>query len=419
MSHLPANSGGESQTRAKTPDSGSATGPGWMVAAAFVGPGTVTTATLAGASFGASLLWALLFSTLATLALQEMSARLGVVTGAGLGEAIRGRFVGTMGRVAAVLLVVSAITFGNAAYQTGNILGASLGLGGLFGGSAKLWAVLVGGLAAGLLWTASYRLVERVMVVLVGLMSLTFLGTAVMVRPDLGSMLSGMFVPSLPPGSILVVVGLVGTTVVPYNLFLHASAAAEHWSGEEFLPAARRDLLISITLGGLVSMAILITSAGTLHGSGVEVVNAADMAQQLEPLLGRWAHSFFGLGLFAAGMTSAVTAPLAAAYATAGALGWESDLRSPRMRAVWSLVLLAGLSLALAGVRPVPAILFAQAANGVLLPAVAVFLLLTMNDRNRLGRHVNGWKANLVGAIVLLVAALLGARALLTVAGII
>ncbi len=383
-------------------------GPGAVVTAAFIGPGTVTTATLAGASFGYALLWALTFSTLATLALQEMSARLGLVTGAGLGEAIREQFSGG-GRVLAVVLVIAAIGLGNAAYETGNLLGAGLGLSGAAGGSTRLWALLIAALAFALLWTGRYRAIEKAMIAMVVLMSVVFLATAILARPPFLAVLRGMFTPALPhvDRGLVVVVGLIGTTVVPYNLFLHAAAVRERWNGPEDLPVARADLGVAIILGGLVSMAVVVTSAAALGGSGGGIASAADMASQLEPLLGAWARVFFSAGLFAAGMTSAITAPLAAAYAAAGALGWKRDLRSPRLRAVWLIVLLTGAAFTAAGVRPVPAILFAQVANGVLLPAVALFLLFAVNSP-RMGRYRNGLAANTAGAIVVLVAIGLG-----------
>jgi manganese transport protein len=159
-------------------------------------------------------------------------------------------------------------------------------------------------------------------------------------------------------------------------------------------------------------MAIVATSAAMPHG---DIRNAADMAAQLEPLLGRWARVFFATGLLAAGLTSAITAPLAAAYATAGALGWPRDLRDRRLRGVWLVVLGAGVLFAATGVRPVPAILFAQVANGVLLPAVAAFLLLAVNDRRWMGARVNGTLANVLGGAVVLVTLGLGLRALWSV----
>ena len=394
-------------------------GPGWIVAAAFIGPGTVTTATVAGAGFGTALLWALAFSTVATMILQEMAARLGLVTGRGLGEAIRGRFPPGPIRIVVVTFVVLAIAGGNAAYQTGNLLGGGLGLEGVLGGDVRLWVAVLGGLASALLWSGNYRLVERFMVAMVGLMSLVFLATAVTLLPSAGPWIRDLFVPSLPPGSLLLAVGLVGTTVVPYNLFLHASAVGERYDGEKDLPSARLELVLSIGLGGVVSMAILLTAAGTLNQGGAVVESAADMARSLEPVLGSWARAFFAAGLFAAGMTSAVTAPLAAAWATAGAVGWPRDLKDRRVRGVWGGVLGIGVLLGVLGVRPVPAILFAQAANGVLLPAVAIFLLMAVNDGALMKGRANRWPSNLLGGLVVLVAAVLGGRALLSVAGLI
>ena len=173
---------------------------------------------------------------------------------------------------------------------------------------------------------------------------------------------------------------------------------------------------MSIVVGAIVSMAIVATSAA-MATRDAEIANAADMAVQLEPLLGAWARYFFAAGLLAAGLTSAITAPLAAAYATAGALGWPRDLRDPRLRWVWMAVLTAGIVFAGLGVRPVPAILFAQVANGILLPAIAAFLLLAANDRRWMGDRVNGTLANVAGVIVVLVALGLGLRALWSAMG--
>jgi Mn2+/Fe2+ NRAMP family transporter len=137
------------------------------------------------------------------------------------------------------------------------------------------------------------------------------------------------------------------------------------------------------------------------------------MSQALEPILGRWAGVFFAFGLLAAGMSSAITAPLAAAYATCGVMGWDSDLRTTRARAVWVPVLAAGVLFSLLALRPIPAIIFAQAANGLLLPIVAVFLLYLVNDRTLLGARTNGLASNLLGATMVLVAAALGVRSLI------
>lgn len=396
-------------------------GPGLLVAAAFIGPGTVTTASVAGASTGFALLWALVFSIFATLVLQEMAARLGIVARQGLGEALRGAFDAPLGRWAMVALVFVAIGFGTAAFQTGNVSGAALGLEAVTGLSARIWAVLVGVAAVALLASGIYRVIERVLMGLVGVMSVVFVATAIAVRPDLGSVVAGL-VPGIPSGALLTTIGLVGTTVVTYNFFLHAASVQDRWGAErdtgKALSEARFDTVASILLGGIITFAILVTAAAAFFGTGTEIESAGQMAEQLEPVLGAYARWFFALGIFAAGMTSSVTAPLAAAYAITGALGWERDLKSTRFRAVWATVIGIGTVLAALGTSPVRAILLAQAANGILLPVVAAFLLIVMNREGLLGRHRNGRVGNALGAVVLLLSGFLGIWTLLSAAGI-
>jgi manganese transport protein len=210
---------------------------------------------------------------------------------------------------------------------------------------------------------------------------------------------------------MLTALGLVGTTVVPYNLFLHASAVRERWPGPAGLQAARADTVISVSAGGVISIAVLVTAAAL--PAALQVTSAADMARALEPLLGGWAGAFFACGLLAAGLSSAITAPLAAAYATCGVMGWDTDLSSSSARAVWVPVLAVGVCFSALAVRPIPAILFAQAANGLLLPVVAGFLLYVANDRSLLGSRANGWTSNLLGVAMVLVAAALGLRSVL------
>jgi manganese transport protein len=388
-------------------------GPGLVVTAAFIGPGTVTTATLAGARFGTALLWTLVFATLATMVLQEMSARLGLATSAGLGQALRAapgpRWVG----IALAALAVTAVVSGAAAYEAGNLTGAGLGLAGATGVHPKWWALIGAIVAAALLGTGRYRLLERVLVVCVAVMGAVFLLTALLVAPRVPALLSGLAVPHLPAGAGLTALGLVGTTIVPYNLFLHAAAARERWNGAADLPAARLDLVLAIGLGGLVSAAIVVTAAAALGNR--EIHSATDMASQLQPLLGRWAARAFTVGFAAAGLSSAITAPLAAAYATLDAFGWGRDVRRPVARIVLFGTMIVGTVIALVGTRPVPLILFAQVLNGLVLPIVALVLLIAMNDRRRLGEHVNGWWANLLGGLIVVLCAVLGARAIVGV----
>lgn len=395
-------------------------GPGALVAAAFIGPGTLTTCSMAGARFGYALLWGLLFSVIATIILQEMTARLGIITNRGLGEALRKHFSKGLPRILTWVLVISAIVIGNAAFQTGNIMGASLGLESATGlGSEffRIWVLVIALMAFIFLYIGSYKLIERVMTGLVVLMSLTFILTAIIISPDLPAILKGLTTPSLPKGSVITLIGLIGTTVVPYNLFLHASAIRERWQHPEQIPEARKDLSVSVILGGIISMSIVVTSSVAFSGGNIQITGVTDLGLQLEPLLGKWARYFMGTGLFAAGISSAMTAPLAAAYATQGTLGWERNLRSRKFRAVWISILLTGTLFSLLGFKPLEAIVFAQAANGILLPVIAIYLLFIMNSRQVMGEHVNGWLSNIAGILVVLITIGLGTRSLLSALG--
>jgi NRAMP (natural resistance-associated macrophage protein)-like metal ion transporter len=393
-----------------------AVGPGAMVAAAFIGPGTVTTASVTGARFGYALVWTILFSILATIVLQEMSARLGLVSREGLGEALRTRFDNTVAKWGSILLVVAAIGIGTAAYEAGNILGGAAGLETITGVSSTVWGVLMGLVAGALLYTGKYRLIERALVGLVAVMAVSFLLSAALIGPDLGALALG-FVPGVPEDSLFLITGLIGTTVVGYNLFLHASNVQERWAGPDELPECRTDTVVSIVVGGLITIAILVTAAAAFP-VGTDITDVGRMAEQLRPIAGPYATLFFSIGLFAAGFTSSTTAPLAGAYATAGALGWDADLTDPRFRAVWAVILAVGVSAVLLGGSPVQVIVFAQVVNGLLLPIVAVFLIVAMNSDSLLGEYTNGTTANVLGGIVTAIVVWLGVRTLLSVAGV-
>jgi len=165
-------------------------------------------------------------------------------------------------------------------------------------------------------------------------------------------------------------------------------------------------------------MSIVITSAAAFFGGTHEVQNASDLALQLEPVLGNWATAFLSLGLVAAGLTSAITAPLAASYAICGILGWKKDLKSLKFRSIWMFILGCGIILSAIGLKPLPVIVFAQAANGILLPVIAIYLLWVVNDKKLMGNHRNTLAMNLAGILVIMIALFLGIRSLGAVMGI-
>ena len=395
-------------------------GPGTLVAAAFIGPGTVTLCTLAGVNFGLNLLWAMLLSILATIVLQEMAARLGIVSQKGLSEVIRNEIKTPFLRHFITILILSAIVIGNASYEAGNISGGILGLETVFGdavftiGSLSLngMSLIIGVIAFTLLYIGNYKFLERALIALVLVMSLSFIITAIITKPNLLNVLKGLFIPKFPKQSLLTIIGLIGTTVVPYNLFLHAALVKERWKSTKDLKHATKDTIISIILGGLVSMAIIISAASLQNTT---ITNGADLAKSLAPLYGNFSKYFIAIGLFAAGITSAITAPLAAAYVAKGCLGWNGGLKSKKFRAVWLFILLLGVLFSSIGIKPIEIIKFAQVANGMLLPIIAGILLWIMNKASVLGKFKNTVLQNIFGFTILAVSLFLGLKSILKV----
>lgn len=395
-------------------------GPGVLVAAAFIGPGTVTACTLAGANFGFALIWALVFATVATMVLQDMAARLGAGAERGLGEALMESLSAPAMKWLAGGLVFAALVIGNCAYEGGNLAGGALGIEALLGGTSPGQNVLVAALAviAGLaVLIGHYELLEKVLIGLVLIMSAAFVLSALIVRPELGQFLSGL-VPQIPDGGTLTAIALIGTTIVPYNLFLHAAAARRKWPNGKQVGTARQESVISIGLGGLVSILILSTAASSLFQTGLEVSNAADMAKAIEPAFGDAARYLVGIGLFAAGLTSAITAPMATAFALSEMIGGDATRKSRLFRGTAVFVVVVGAVISLSGIRPVSLILIAQYANGLLLPIMAAFLVYIMNRRDLLGAHANGLMANLAGGGIVLITFGLGLRSILRAAGV-
>jgi len=394
-------------------------GPGAVVAAAFIGPGTVTTCTVSGASYGYTLLWALLFSTISVIVLQSMASKLGIVKKVGLGEALREKYTGKGARILLAILVIGAVFIGNVAYETGNISGGILGLQAIWPTLGKIpVAIFVFAVAAGLLLSGKYDIVEKVLTALVVLMGVLFLITAIAVQPNWGEVLKGLFVPRVPQmnRAWFYVTGLIGTTVVPYNIYLHASSSAKKWGKEgdkdEALSTSLTDSILSIGLGGIISMCIVITASVAYDGSGTAAIASGKaMAEQLRPILGNWATVAFGIGLFAAGMSSAITAPLAAAFASSGILGWGEDMKKKRFMVIWGIVIVFGLvAVCTLGASPTEIILFAQAANAFLLPITAILLMIVCNDKKYMDGHGNGLVINILGIIVLAVTLLIAFR---------
>ena len=387
-------------------------GPGALIAAAFIGPGTVTLCTIAGASFGYSLIWAILLSTFSTIVLQEMSLRIGLITKMNLAEVIRINIKSKFINRLFLLLIICSILIGNAAYEAGNITGASLGISAILNSeSINYIPIFIGLIAFIILYQGNYKILERFLVLLVLIMSISFFITAIMTKPNFESLLNGILSPELNSNNIMVVLGLVGTTVVPYNLFLHSSLVSEKWGSSNKLKVARFESFFSILIGGLISLSIIITAASV---NNKDVNGVIDLAKGLEPLYGKFAIYFLGIGLFASGITSSITAPLAAAYVAKSCFDWDDSLKSQKFRAIWIIILFSGVIASMVELNPIEIIKFAQFSNSLLLPIIAIILLWLINNKSIISQRYRYKFQNILGSVIFILSIILGAKGLIT-----
>jgi manganese transport protein len=358
-----------------------------VISAAFIGPGTVTTAASAGAAFQLELLWGLTFSTLACLLLQEAAARIRLVSGLSLGEAIAQRY----GAASAVrFFIAGAIIFGGMAYQAGNIMGAVAGFRLIADVSPAVPALILSFFAAIFLFIGKNQLIAKILGAIVAFMGIAFVLTASRQGFSVLEISRNAVLPVFPAGSELLLLGLVGTTIVPYNLFLGSGLAHAQSIGQ-----MRLGLGIAILLGGIISAAVLITGTGVDGAFSFEA-----MALSMQAHSGALFAALLAFGLFAAGFSSALTAPLAAAITAKSLFGkdkaWQN--RGWKYRLVWGGIIICGLLFGASGIKPVPMIVLAQALNGFLLPWLSIYLLIVLNDGQLMGKH----RASLLNNILLL-----------------
>lgn len=364
-----------------------------VISAAFIGPGSVTACAMAGSRYGLTLLWVLTFATLGTVWLQEAATRITLAIGRDLGQTI----AQTYRSRAVPVALFCAVALGCAAYQAGNILGAVAGLVLLTGWSAPVLTVGVGLVCAALLAIGSTRWIANFLGIVVLAMGVAFAYVAWEAHPPAAGVARALVVPVIPDGSLLLVNGLIGTTIVPYNLFFGSGIAPDQTMGQ-----MRLGIWVAVILGGLISVVLLI--AGLLIPGDFSYAHiAAVLGERLDP----WAGALFGFGLFAAGFASSLTAPLAAAVTGQSLLGWSPTGRA--YRATWVVVLATGLMFGLSNVQPIPVIVLVQAINGILLPVVTLFLFRAVNNTNLIpAAYRNSRAQNWAMASVLLVTAVLG-----------
>ena len=373
------------------------------MAAAFIGPGTITMCSIAGAQFKYGLIWALIVSILLTMFIQLTAIRIGLTTKNTLSNLIKDQFQSGLLKYTSISLIISAIFIGNSAYEAGNISGAVMGFELLFGKSFQfnqinMFSILSGILALPLIIFGNNKVLEKILIILVLIMSFSFVFTVFIVGIDFNLLLTSSNLFSFSSESILTIAGLIGTTVVPYNIFLHVALVNNRWKSTKELRFANFDTIVSISIGGLISLCILLTAAG-LNNS--DILNAVDLAYSLQPLYGDFSKYIVAIGLISAGLTSSITAPIAAAYVVCGCFGFSINRKSKLFKIIAVIVLLIGVIFSSIGFSPIEIIKFAQVTNGILLPLVVVFLLFLANNTRLLKNNTNNLFQNVLGLIVI------------------
>ncbi len=366
-----------------------------VIAAAFIGPGTLVTASSAGSLYGFSLAWTLVFATIACIVFQEMAARLTLVTNNDLASTISSFQPKWL-----ISIIPLSVVLGCAAYEAGNIQGAVAGMNLLLPFSSGTNFILVGIIAAALLAFSAFRRLVNILGGLVAVMGVAFLIIAIRIGPDIGSLFGNIVIPEIPSGAGWLVLGLIGTTVVPYNLFLGSGISRDSSIG-----MMRFGLIISIVLGGIISLAILVT--GTLMQGATGL---ADLITVTGEVLGSGSGKLVALGLFAAGFTSSITAPFAAGLIVKGFLFPNTNDNGRIVRITSISVLLIGVLSGILEYRPEVIILAAQSANGLVLPLATGLLWVLTNQYSLMGQQRTTTGMNVMAFLLLNVLLILGMR---------
>tara|TARA_Y100000766_G_scaffold72943_1_gene61336 strand:+ start:1020 stop:2237 length:1218 start_codon:yes stop_codon:yes gene_type:complete len=394
-------------------------GPGFIITSAFIGPGTITLCTLSGIEFGYSLIWCIIFSIAATSYLQELSARLGIISRLGLGDIFKSNTHNTLNKVFFIFVFLS-LFIGNSAYESGNISGTVMGLETFTGSitinllkfNINLLPIFISIFLISIIAYGSYKVFERMLVSLVFVMSLTFIVTAILSKPDLNLIFDGL-IPNINDNNFIYVIGLIGTTVVPYNLFLHSYISKKKWKSKKDYKSSIYDTLLSIFIGGLISISIIITSAGASGLiDGNEVKNAIDLGKQLSPYLGGFSKYFISIGLFSAGITSSITAPIATSYALSSIFNYKPEWKEKKFKIVSIIIILIGCFFSSTSYNPIYIIKLAQFVNGLFLPIIGISLLWAVNQTHYLGNYINTKYYNVIGLLIIILSILISLRSL-------
>ncbi len=393
-------------------------GPGLIAGLAGNDAGGILTYSVLGAETGLSLLWILPITTLMLIVVLEMAARMGAVSGQGLGDLIRDDFGIRWTLFAMVVLLVA-----NGSNIAAEFAGAAAALE-IFDVprwitvpvvAAGIWALVVFG---------SYRLVERVFLS-VAVVFLAYIVSAFMAGPAWGDVGRALVSPSLnfEPNVLLLMVATVGTTVTPYMFFYLQSSVADKGLGPEELGYERADAVLGAIWTNVIALFIVVVTAVTLFGVGVELTTADQAARALAPIAGNFAEALFAFGLFGASVLAATVMPLTTSYTVCESFGWESGLsrrfsEAPVFMGLYTaLIVIGALVVLVPGIPLTGLIIVSQNLNGILLPIILVFMLRLVNNSRIMGEHVNPWWLNVVawaltGLVIALTLVLFGATLL-------
>ena len=391
-----------------------ALGPGLLAASAGNDAGGIATYASAGASYGYGLLWAMVIVTIFVGVVQEMSARLGAVTGKGFSDLVRENF--SLRVTALILLTLFVANFGIIVSEFVGIAAAAE----LFGISRYIAVPLAAALVWLLITQGSYARVEKIFLLLT-LGFFAYIGAAFLARPDWGEVLRATLLPAprLEVGYLQLLIALIGTTVSPYmQLYVQSSVVEKGVTPDEY-PYTRFDVLAGTVFAGVVAAFIIIATAATLFPRGVAVETAADAATALEPVAGPYARVLFGLGLLGASLLAAGVLPLATTYVMSEALGFERGVsrswsEAPIFMGLFTgLVALGALLALIPGLPLIQVLIGVYVLNGLLLPIELFAILALVNNRELMGAYVNRRSYNLLaygiaGVVSLLSVALIG-----------
>ncbi len=372
-------------------------GPGIITANVDNDAGGIATYSVAGAHFGYSLLWTLIPITVALIVVQEMVARMGVVTGKTLADLIRENF----GVKATFFLMLSLLIadMGNTVAEFAGWASAME----IFGVS-KYISVPIGAFAVWLLVVkGTYRFVERIFLIACTVF-LTYVVSAFLIRPPWGEILVNTVKPSFDfnPSYLMMLIGVVGTTIAPWMQFYLQSAVVEKNIKVENYGVSRMDVIVGCIMTDVIAFFIIVACAATMFVNGIKITDAKDAAVALAPLAGSHASVLFAIGLANASLFAASILPLATAYYVCEGMGWESGIdknfkTAPQFMWLYTGIIAVGALIILIPNAPlVPIMLISQVVNGVMLPFVLIFMLLLINNRDIMGEYVNSRFFNVI-----------------------